>query len=331
MHAPLLSINIVSYNTKDITLQCLRSIQKSVSVRWLTSNPEQDIEIVILDNASTDGTVEALQIFEESCKIPLRIMRNSENLGFGKGHNKAAKESSGEYLLLLNTDTILLNDALATFVSSFMELNPSSSDTYRSLVARNTTDYRVHFAGPKLLNADLTPQPSCGPYYSIPVIFGALFLRGDHWGLTRYSPLKSQQVDWVSGACILTKKEDFFEAGGFDERIFMYMEEIDLLHTASKKGMQIWCLPKAHVVHLGSASSNKSYPIFQVYRGFLYLYKKHHHSFELHMVQWLLTLKAYLAIIIGTVLAQKNLVATYQKALQIVRDPAVDSSIDEKG
>lgn len=318
MHVPLLSINIVSYNTKDITLQCLRSIQKSVSVRWLSSKPEHDIEIVIIDNASTDGTVEAIREFAESFDIPLRVIRSAENLGFGKGHNKAARESTGEYLLLLNTDTILLNDALATFVGSFLELNPPILDEYKELASRKVMDYRVHFAGPKLLNSDLTLQPSCGPYYSIPVIFGALFLRGDHWGLTRYSPLKPQRVDWISGACILTKKEDFLEVGGFDENIFMYMEEIDLLHTASKKGMQVWCLPSAHVVHLGSASSNKTYPIFQVYRGFLYLYQKHHRAVELSMVQWLLTLKAYLAMIAGRLLGRPNLVETYKKALDIV-------------
>ena len=274
----------------------------------------------MVDNNSTDGTVEAVREFAKACPIPVRVIRNIENLGFGKGHNNAAHESQGEYLLLLNTDTIMLNDALATFISSFMALNPPSSDRYKSLINRDAGDYRVHFAGPKLLNANLTPQPSCGPYYSIPVIVGALFMKGDHWGLTRYSPVRPQRVDWVSGACILTKKHDFLETGGFDENIFMYMEEIDLLHTASKKGMQIWCLPQAHVVHLGSASSNKTYPIFQVYRGFLYLYKKHHSSLELRMVQWLLCGKAYAAIVAGRLLRRPNLIETYQKALRIVRD-----------
>ncbi len=166
----------------------------------------------------------------------------------------------------------------------------------------------------------MSPQPSCGPYYSIPVIFGALFLRGDHWELTRFSPKDPRRVDWVSGACILCKKEHFQELGGFDEEIFMYMEEIELLYRARKKGMEVWCLPSAQIVHLGSASSNKTYPIFQVYRGFLYLYHKHHHALALRMVQWLLTLKAWLVIVLGRLLGRPNLVETYQKALLIVKE-----------
>lgn len=320
MTAPLLSINIVSYNTKDITLQCLRSIEKSISTRWLSKNPGKDIEIVLVDNASTDGSADAIENTKNILSVPVRLFRNTENIGFGKGHNKAAIESAGEYLLLLNTDTILLADALAKFMESFLAINPPESSEYKDLVKRATVNYRVHFAGPKLLNSDMSPQPSCGPYYSIPVIFGALFLRGDHWGLTRYSPTTSQRVDWVSGACILCKKEHFQEIGGFDEQIFMYMEEIELLYRAKKKGMEVWCLPSAQVAHLGSASSNKTYPIFQVYRGFLYLYHKHHHVLELHMVQWLLTLKAHLVIVLGRLLGRPNLIETYQKALLIVRE-----------
>lgn len=320
MGKPLLSINIVSYNTKDITLQCLRSIEKSISTRWLTKNPAKDIEVVLVDNASTDGSADAIENIKSTLSIPLRIMRNTENIGFGKGHNKAATESAGEYLLLLNTDTILLADALAKFMESFLSANPPDITEYKDLVTRKTVDYRVHFAGPKLLNSDMTPQPSCGPYYSIPIIFGALFLRGDHWELTRYSPKDPRRVDWVSGACILCKKEHFQELGGFDEQIFMYMEEIELLYRARKKGMEVWCLPSAQIVHLGSASSNTTYPIFQVYRGFLYLYHKHHHVLELHMVQWLLTLKAYLVIGLGKLLGRPKLVKTYTQALQIVNE-----------
>jgi len=320
MSAPLLSINIVSYNTKDITLQCLRSIEKSIQTRWLTQNPAKDIEVVIVDNASTDGSADAIEKIKSKLSIPLRMIRNAENIGFGKGHNKAAGESTGEYLLLLNTDTILLADALAKFVETFLSANQPKSPEYEDLVKRTSVDYCVHFAGPKLLNSDMSPQPSSGPYYSIPVIFGALFLRGDHWGLTRYSPKDPRKVDWISGACILCKKEHFQELGGFDEQIFMYMEEIELLYRARKKGMEVWFMPSAQVVHLGSASSNTTYPIFQVYRGFLYLYNKHHHVLELHMVQWLLTLKAQLVILLGRLLGRPNLIETYRKALDIVKD-----------
>ncbi|MBP6993672.1 glycosyltransferase family 2 protein [Candidatus Woesebacteria bacterium] len=320
MTAPLLSINIVSYNTKDITLQCLRSIEKSISTRWLTAHPRKDIEVIVFDNASTDGSTDAIDELKNSFCVPLRLIRNKENIGFGKGHNRAAAGSAGEFLFLLNTDTIVLADGLASFMESFLAVNTPGVADYKNLVQRTTEDYRIHFAGPKLLNTDMSPQPSCGPYYSLPVIFGTLFLRGDYWGLTRYSPSSAQKVDWVSGACILCKKTDFQEIGGFDEDIFMYMEEIELLLRARKKGMEVWFIPTAHIIHLGSASSNKTYPILQVYRGFLYLYSKHHHVLKLRMVQWMLAFKAHLAMLIGRLFNRPNVVSTYHQALQIITE-----------
>lgn len=320
MSQPLLSINIISYNTRDLTLQCLRSLHKSVHSRWLTNAIGDDIEIVLVDNASNDGTQEAVDAWASHIDIPIRVIRNSENEGFGKGHNRAARESVGEYLLLLNTDTVALDDALCSFVESFLGRNPPSLSQYRDLVPYQYPPYRVHFAGPRLLNKDLSPQPSCGPYYTIPVILGALFARGDHWSLTRYAPLKPRKVDWVSGACMLCKRTDFLEVGGFDEQIFMYMEEIDLLKRARGKGMQVWCIPQARFVHLGSASSNKRYPIYQVYRGFLYLYSKHHTILELRVVQMLLTIKAHLVMMLGRLLHRRHLIDTYTEALRIVKE-----------
>lgn len=320
MDSPLLSINIVSYNTSEVTLRCLKSIEKSVRIKWLTSDPFKDIEIVIIDNGSTDGSVEAIESLAKEFALPIKLIKNTENMGFGKGHNRASRESTGEYLLLLNTDTLIMNDGIATLTRHYLESNPTVNDKYGKLVTSSSDGYRKHFMGPKLLNQDLTPQPSCGPYYSIPIIIGALFLRGDYWGLTRYSPHVEQAVDWISGAAIMCKKEYFQEIGGFDEEIFMYMEEIELLKRAKNKGMQVWFYAQAQVVHLGSASSNKTYPIFQVYRGFLYLYSKHHNALELRVVQWLLATKAHLVVSLGKLLKRPHLVDTYTKALQIVAE-----------
>lgn len=320
MNLPLLSINIVSYNTKDVTLRCLRSIEKSTSVQWITQNPAHDIEIVIIDNASKDGSADAIEALSKELTIPIRLIRNTENVGFGKGHNKAARESNGEFLFLLNTDTLIQSNGLATLTKHYLESNPPSNIEYQNIIKPAWDVYRKHFMGPALLNKDFTAQPSCGPYYSIPVIFGALFLRGDHWGLTRYSPHSERSVDWISGAAVMCKKEYFIDVGGFDEEIFMYMEEIELFKRARQKGMKVWFYPEAQIVHFGSASSDKSYPIFQVYRGFLYLYTKHHKALELHVVQWMLSLKAKIAVMLGNVLKKERLVRTYEQALQIVAD-----------
>jgi GT2 family glycosyltransferase len=177
---------------------------------------------------------------------------------------------------------------------------------------------KVNFCGGKLLNPDNSSQPSCGAFYSLPVVFAALFLKGDYWGLTRSSPNEIRQVDWVSGACILTEKELFLKAGGFDENIFMYMEEVDLLFRAKKMNMNTYFYPDAEFIHLGSASSGgKTFPIIQVYNGFLYFYKKHHSAFEIKVLRGMLQLKAAVSLFIGRLTGNTYLIRTYEKAYKI--------------
>lgn len=320
MDTPLLSINIVSYNTESLTMECLKSIQRSIAKSWITQNPQEDIEVVIVDNFSKDCTVEAIEKLQKSFPCRIKLIKSQSNLGFGKGHNLASKESEGEILLLMNTDTLLMGDFLALLVSKFMQRNQPKLEKYKNLVKDESYGAKVHFLGPKLLNQDLTPQPSCGPYYSIPVIIGALFLKGDHLGFTRMSPNIDTQVDWISGACIMCKKSDFEEIHGFDEEIFMYMEEVEMLYRARRKGMTVWFTPTPQAIHVGSASSNKTYPITQVYKGFLYLYKKHHSALSLTMVQSILTLKSKVAIVLGKILRHHDLVDTYEESLTVLKD-----------
>jgi GT2 family glycosyltransferase len=273
--------------------------------------------VIVVDNASHDGTVEALHTLKD-LPFRLRVIQSQENLGFSRGHNLAARESRGEYLLLLNTDTTLLHDALHSLTSFYLHNNPSEHKP--SYNPKNSAQRSFHFVGPKLLNSDLTEQPSCGPYYSIPVIIAALFFKGDYWGISRCSPHRLRQVDWVSGACFICRKAYFEELNGFDEQIFMYMDEIDFFKRARMRGFAVWFYPDAQVIHLGSASSNKKYPILQVYRGFLYLYNKHHAGFQLCVIQSILVAKALVAIALGRLLRKPRLVETYQEALAVVRD-----------
>ena len=152
------------------------------------------------------------------------------------------------------------------------------------------------------------------------MIFAHLFLRGDYWELTRYSPKKIKEVDWISGACILTKKEYFEKLGGFDEKIFMYMEEIDLFYRAKKHGFKVFFYPEAQFIHLGSQSSaGRSFPILQVYQGLIYFYKKHFSQFSLFILIIMLKLKALIGFLIGKIINNKYLTQTYAKAWQIAK------------
>lgn len=290
----LLSIIILSYNTASLTEQTIKSIYDS------TKMDHDQFEIIVLDNASEDNSVRKIENLQVR-HTNLKLMISDENLGFSKGNNKAAREAVGKYLLFLNSDIIVRNLA----IDKLLQYKINKKD--------------IGFLGGKLFNEDGSKQPSCGPFYSLPVVFGALFLKGDYWGLTRYSPNKIKTVDWVSGACILTEKEIFYKVGKFDEKIFMYMEEIDLLFRAKKIGYQTVFYPEAAFIHLGSASSGgKSFPIIQVYRGFLYFYKKHYSKKSQTMLKVMLQLKALVAIFFGRILGKFELIKTYEKALKIV-------------
>lgn len=293
---PLLSIIIISYNTRKITEDCLNSIFKSLEKSSI------HYEIILIDNASTDDSVEKLTTLGK-IHPQLKVIANSENIGFAGANNQGASIAKGEYFLFLNSDIIVLKNAIDDLFKFYKE-----------------NENHIQFAGGKLLNKDLSSQASCGPFYSLPVIFVALFLRGDYFNITRYSPYVVKEVDWISGACILTKKEHFNQINGFDEKIFMYMDEIDMLYRAKQKSMRVFFYPDAKFIHLGSASSGtRTYPILQVYRGFLYFYKKHHDRVSMFLLKCMLQLKAVMAIAIGKLTRSKYLTSTYEEAYKLTK------------
>lgn len=290
---PLLSIIVVSYNTESITKRCLQSVYTSLKD---TSFP---YEVIVVDNNSKDGSLSMLKKWKTTKNT--HVIENKENAGFGKANNQAAKKASGEYLLLLNSDTVTLDNAIGDLLTFYKK-----------------NEDHIHFLGGKLLNSDMSEQPSCGPFYSLPVVFAALFLRGDYWGLTRSSPKKIKETDWVSGACILTKKSYYEDLNGMDEGIFMYMEEIDLLYRAKQRGYRVFFYPEAQFIHAGSASSKgRTYPILQVYRGFLYFYRKHYGPISTFFLRIMLKLKALAGVSFGYFLNNQYLKKTYGEALKM--------------
>ena len=297
MSKPDLSIIIISYNTLQITKDCLNSIDKSLT------KTKFKVEVIVIDNDSKDGSVNMLQSYKPK-NFELQLISNRENSGFGRANNQGVRVAKSEYIFFLNSDIVVLEDAIEKLYNFYKQ---------------NSNE--INFLGGKLLNKDMTPQPSSAPFYSLSVVFAALFLRGDYWGLTRNSPNTIKETDWVSGACIIAKKEYFNRISGFDERVFMYMDEVDLLYRAKKKGMSVYFYPEARFIHLGSASSKgkKTYPILQVFNGLMFFYEKHHSKTKQFILKIMLKLKALIGLAIGQIINDEYLKETYGKAYQMVK------------
>jgi GT2 family glycosyltransferase len=243
---------------------------------------------------------------EYKSTIKLTLIDSQENLGYAKANNKAVKIAKGKYLIIMNSDIEVLDSAIEKLYTFY----------------KNQTQFQ--YVGAKLFNSDMTPQASAAPFYTPFIVFMALFLRGDYWGFTRYSPQTIKKVDWVSGACFITTKDLYEKILGFDENIFMYMDEVDFFYRASLKKLKVGFYPESHFIHLGSASSKgRSQPIIQVYKGFLYFYKNHYPQ-NLSILKNMLKLKAFISLSIGKIIniikhqKENYLTETYEKALEIV-------------
>lgn len=285
-----LSIIIPSFNTKDLLDRCLQSMYQSLR------DAQFSWEIIVIDNASDDGTATLLK----NKYTRVKSIFNSSNVGYGKANNQGIKVSKGTTILLLNTDVVVVGDGIKQLYE-FSLAHPLS------------------FIGGKLLNEDMTPQSSCGPMVDLPIVLAMLFFQGDALGISRYSPQRTRFVDWVSGACLMSLKRNFETIGLFDKHIFMYMEEIDLLYRAKRRGFTTLFYPHATFVHTGAASSaDTKTPVKNIYRGLLYFYQKHRSILAVRFVVLMLQAKAYIAIAIGFLFGNARLRRTYEEALGVV-------------
>jgi N-acetylglucosaminyl-diphospho-decaprenol L-rhamnosyltransferase len=233
-----LHIVIVNWNTGAYLGQCLQSIvlaeRREVTVSRVT----------VVDNASSDDSARAL----DDPLLPVELIDNSRNVGFAAACNQAAAGSTADYLLFLNPDTRLFPDTLDT-VTNFME-------------SKQATD--VGICGVQVVDDEHKPTISCARFPALPVLFGEM--TGLHLVLPRLFPRHqltvdetshSRIVDQVIGAFFFVRRDLFTRLGGFDERYFLYFEEVDFALRARRRGARSYFLKEARIVHTGNVSSNQ--------------------------------------------------------------------------
>lgn len=221
-----ISIIIISYNSEDFIKNCINSVFKYKT---------KDSEVVVLDNASSDRTVEELNMFKDK----INLIVSDKNLGFGKGINLAAKQSRGEYLFLLNPDTQVRKPFLDELV-----------DFYNS-------DPNIGLIGVKTMTPNGNIQKSVK---KSPSVAGAFleFILGVKNAYSEYAPMtdKPIEVDVIYGAAVMIKRNLFEKLGGFSDKYFMYYEDVDLCKRVINLGKKIYYYPNTEITHLVGATKS---------------------------------------------------------------------------
>lgn len=257
---PALSILIVSYNTREMTLDCLRSVYEQTR--------DVSFEVLVVDNASTDASADAI-----AAKFPqVRLWALDDNLGFAGGNNFAAQHATGDWLLLLNPDTVVLDRAIDRLVE-FAE-------------RRQTDDPAYGIFGGRTLFGDRSLNPtSC---WNRPTVWSMVCLGTGLLSVFRKSSIFNPEampgwkrdsvrdVDIVTGCFFLLRRELWNRLGGFDPAFFMYGEEADLCLRARQRGLRGLICPDATIVHYGGASEKvRAAKMIRLFRAKAQLFHRH--------------------------------------------------------
>ena len=227
-------IAVVSWNTRDLLRECLRSIQADVE--------HGRAHVTVIDNGSTDGSQQAVRT-----EFPwASLIESDTNLGFGSAVNRVAQQTDAQWIAAANADIALEPDALRNLVKA-ADRHPDAG-----------------IIAPRLIAPDGSTQHSVHPFPTLPLTLafnlGIATLRGDRLALNGYwNPDTARYVDWALGAFILVRRTAWDQIHGFDEAQWMYAEDLDLAWRAARAGWRTWYEPTARVAHAGAASTSQAW------------------------------------------------------------------------
>ena len=247
---PAVTAVIVNWNAGDDLLRCVGCL-KGIEGRL-------QLDVVVVDNASTDGSPDALDTFGDG----VRLVEMGGNFGFGRGVNRGVETSAAPYVLVLNPDVTVAPDAVERLLD-YLEAND-----------------RVGVVGPRLVDRRGRAQLSCG---EAPRLTGEIcrkFLLHLVFPFLKFGCRVSRgpaSVGWVTGACFLMRRSAFVAVGGMDDAIFMYYEDVDLCLRLGRAGWSVAYLPEAYAFHAGGESSKKALErmLVEGVASHLYVMKKH--------------------------------------------------------
>jgi GT2 family glycosyltransferase len=261
--SPDLSIIIVNHNTRDLLTRCIRSIYaetKSIS-----------FEIILVDNASTDDSVAVIR--EQFPEV--RVITNTTNLGFPEANNQAIPLARGQYILLLNSDTVILDQALDRMVA-FMNQHPE-----------------VGITGPKMYDAQMRPW-RYETWFPSPMLYLLQPLLLHFWG-----DIGDKEVDWVCGACLMIRRCVIDQIGLLDT--FMFGEDWDWCYRAKKAGWRIFHLSQAQIIHYWGATATAPEKmagrVFGSHQAKLYYARKHFGKLGYLSLYLIISLKALIKLL----------------------------------
>ena len=249
-----LSIIIINYKTKAVTAACLASISKS--------KDKLNKEVIVVDNGSADGSIDYLKKRFSGVKV----YDSGTNLGFAGGNNFGFRRSSGKYVWLLNSDTILKSNTIDTLMKMAVKQNSA-------------------IASCRLLNPDGSIQPQGGYLPALWRLKAWMLFIDDLPLISSFFPAyhvnrnsyfkKDQHPGWLAGTALLIRRDVYQKLKGLDDQIFMYGEDVEFCLRAKKLGFKVEYFSRPALTHLGQASGSSRGAILGEYKGLKYIYQKH--------------------------------------------------------
>lgn len=263
-NAKIVSIIIVSYNSRKFLKNCIDSI-----IKFPPNLSENEFDVIVVDNNSTDGSGELIE--KNYLKYNyIKLIRNDSNKGFSHANNIAIKESNSKYFLLLNSDTEVYENFIDGLIKFFEESHKKGIN--------------IGIAGPKIINSDGSMQLSCRRF---PSFLNAAFytllagIKPDNIFSRKYKLVDVDrsmpfEVDWVSGSAMMIASKALKITGIFDENYFMYVEDVDLCYRMWKKGFKVYYYPLVKILHHigGSTENNSILSQIRMQKSVLYFYIK---------------------------------------------------------